>query len=110
MYFNWTPDTWKYLLMLFGLLILFAWVWYILCHIGGVLIGSWLFFGTILTVGGGSVVPELFCIGAVSVIACFVYWCGLDTRYNSQYYIDRTKEQRKEEEEYGIIDFTEKDK
>ena len=109
MYFSFGDEGGKYLVML--LLGLFA-LWWLLQKafslFGGVL-GFWLFVSTVCVAVGIAVSPVLAILGVVSLVACLVFLCWLDGQFHAQYYSDRTEQQRQEEEEYGIIDFTDKD-
>lgn len=109
MYFNFGDEGGKYLAML--LLGLFA-LWWLLQKVlglfGGVL-GFWLFVSTVCVVVGIAVSPVLAVFGAVGLVSCLVSIYCIDEKHHAQYYSDRTEKQRHEEEEYGIIDFTDKD-
>lgn len=109
MYFSFGDEGGKYLVML--LLGLFAlwWIFRKVLKLFGNVLGMWLYVSIVCVGIGMNGVSILFILGIVSLIACLVFLCGMDVQSHTQYYSNRTEQQRQEEEKYGIIDFTDKD-
>lgn len=96
----------------------FEYIWLLPICIGVILfcclcaiciLGKWFGIALCSAVALGTVglcgVPALVLIGMVSVVVLLIYLCGKDGY--SPYLVRRHHGQQKEEEDYGIIDFTE---
>ena len=109
MYFSFGEDSGTYLIVLLCGLFALWWLLRKTLKLFGDVFGLWLFSSVVAIAVGVAVSPMLSILGIISLIIYFAFLCGLDGRINKQYYIDRTNRQKEEEENYGIVDYTNKD-